>query len=54
MLNEKKVVIDKKDSNKNELKVNKPLKKKPVVEVLSDEKNVVFASEMAAHCNEIC
>ncbi len=35
-------------------KVVTPLKKKPIVEVLIEEKDVVFASEMAAHCGDQC
>lgn len=43
---------DKKD--KKGVEVTSPLKKKPVVEVLVEEKDVVFASEMAAHCGDQC
>jgi len=39
---------------KMEVEVTTPLKKKPVVEVLVEEKDVVFASEMAAHCGDQC
>ncbi len=37
-----------------EVETTIPLKKKPVVELLVEEKDIVFASEMATHCGDQC